>query len=340
MVETTAVALARRELLDVRDDGLVVAVPERRVLLHDVRVRHALRRAGSSGGSCWWCAGRRSRCRAAPSAWRRRPPRSSGTRPRGSPAGSAPRPCRRRCRTTPRPRTAPGRRAGRSAPRTPAAPTCATPRSSSRTSTATLCFWISSRAFSANSGQFEAGSTTTGSSLRAEHAALGVDLLDRHQRDVLERRLADGHRARQRVQDADLDRLRRVRGRGGRLQPEQGRQSAPHLVRLRDRRHEISLFRSRGFARARDRALRHATATRRSNRRTSNSARRRARHRSARFGPVRRRASPAFRAHRARAGASPAGRRADRCAARRQIGAHPRTPPRARAVAASGSGSG
>ena len=32
--------------------------------------------------------------------------------------------------------------------------------------TATFSFWISSRAFSANSGQFEAGSTTTGSSLR------------------------------------------------------------------------------------------------------------------------------------------------------------------------------
>ena len=32
--------------------------------------------------------------------------------------------------------------------------------------TATFWFWIRSRAFSANSGQFEAGSTTTGSSLR------------------------------------------------------------------------------------------------------------------------------------------------------------------------------
>ena len=32
--------------------------------------------------------------------------------------------------------------------------------------TATFWFWMRSRAFSANSGQFEAGSTTTGSSLR------------------------------------------------------------------------------------------------------------------------------------------------------------------------------
>jgi len=32
--------------------------------------------------------------------------------------------------------------------------------------TETFSFWISSRAFSANSGQFDAGSTTTGSSLR------------------------------------------------------------------------------------------------------------------------------------------------------------------------------
>ena len=44
MVETTAVRLPGGELLDVGDDGLVVAVTERRVLLHDVLVGDALRR--------------------------------------------------------------------------------------------------------------------------------------------------------------------------------------------------------------------------------------------------------------------------------------------------------
>ena len=41
--------------------------------------------------------------------------------------------------------------------------------------------------------------------LAAEHASLGVDLIDGHQRDVLQDRLGDGHRAGQRMQDADLD---------------------------------------------------------------------------------------------------------------------------------------
>ena len=41
--------------------------------------------------------------------------------------------------------------------------------------------------------------------LLAEHAALGVDLVDRHQRHVLEHGLADRHGAGQRVQHADLD---------------------------------------------------------------------------------------------------------------------------------------
>ena len=41
--------------------------------------------------------------------------------------------------------------------------------------------------------------------LPAEQAALLVLLLDQHQDGVLQRRLADGHRAGQRVQDADLD---------------------------------------------------------------------------------------------------------------------------------------
>jgi hypothetical protein len=44
--------------------------------------------------------------------------------------------------------------------------------------TATLSCEISCSGRSANSGQLEAGSTTTASSLTAEHAALGVDLLD------------------------------------------------------------------------------------------------------------------------------------------------------------------
>ena len=46
-----------------------------------------------------------------------------------------------------------------------------------------------------------------GLELLAEHAALGVDLVDRHQGDVLQHRLADRHRAGQRVQHADLDGL-------------------------------------------------------------------------------------------------------------------------------------
>src|SRR2546422_857774 len=41
----------------------------------------------------------------------------------------------------------------------------------------------------------------------AHHTALGVDLVDGHQHDVAQRHFADGHRARQRVQDADLDRV-------------------------------------------------------------------------------------------------------------------------------------
>src|SRR5205814_3880462 len=41
--------------------------------------------------------------------------------------------------------------------------------------------------------------------LHAEDAALGVDLLEGHERDFLERRLADGHRSGERVEDTDLD---------------------------------------------------------------------------------------------------------------------------------------
>ena len=55
-----------------------------------------------------------------------------------------------------------------------------------------------------------------GLELLAQHAALGVDLVDRHQRDVLQHRLADRHRAGQRVQHADLDRVGGVRRRAQR----------------------------------------------------------------------------------------------------------------------------
>ena len=47
----------------------------------------------------------------------------------------------------------------------------------------------------------------------AEHAALGVLLGDQHHHHVLQRRLADRHRAGERMQDADLDRLRRAQRR-------------------------------------------------------------------------------------------------------------------------------
>ena len=48
--------------------------------------------------------------------------------------------------------------------------------------------------------------------LLAEQPPLGVELSDLHQHHILEDRLADRHRARQRMEDADLDRI--VRGDG------------------------------------------------------------------------------------------------------------------------------
>ena len=66
---------------------------------------------------------------------------------------------------------------------------------------------MSWRAFSANSGQFDAGIDDDRLDLVAHDAALGVDLVDRHQRDVLQDGFADRHRSRQRVQHADLDRI-------------------------------------------------------------------------------------------------------------------------------------
>ena len=165
MVETTAGLLAgRAEPLDRGDARLPVRVAERRVVDRDVRGGDALGLAGTPRGSCSWCADRRSRCLRAPSASRRRP--SSGSRPPESPAGSARRRCRSRSSTTPRPRTAPGRRAGRCSSRTPAAPTCCDTDVQQPKTTATLSFSSSSRAFSAKSGQSDAGSTTTASSFR------------------------------------------------------------------------------------------------------------------------------------------------------------------------------
>src|SRR5688572_3760680 len=43
--------------------------------------------------------------------------------------------------------------------------------------------------------------------LHAHDASLGVDLLDRHERDIFKDRFADRHRSGERVEDADLDRL-------------------------------------------------------------------------------------------------------------------------------------
>ncbi len=63
----------------------------------------------------------------------------------------------------------------------------------------------SSRAFSANSGQFEAGSTTTGSSFLPSRPPFLFLLVDEHQHGVLQGRLADRHRAGQGMQNADLD---------------------------------------------------------------------------------------------------------------------------------------
>ena len=82
----------RAEALDRRDARLPVGVAERRVVDRDVGRPRRPSPAGRPRGSCWSCAGRRSRCLRAPTASRRRP--SSGSRPPESPADSA----RRRCR--------------------------------------------------------------------------------------------------------------------------------------------------------------------------------------------------------------------------------------------------
>ncbi len=70
--------------------------------------------------------------------------------------------------------------------------------------------------------------------LLAEHPALLVLLVDQHQHDVLEGRLADRHRARQRMQDADLDRVV-VRPGGGDAE----RQRAAHQRARRARKYML-----------------------------------------------------------------------------------------------------
>ena len=50
--------------------------------------------------------------------------------------------------------------------------------------------------------------------LLAEHAAFLVLLVDEHQHHVFQRRLADRHRARQRMENADLDRILGLGGEG------------------------------------------------------------------------------------------------------------------------------
>ena len=104
-------------------------------------------------------------------------------------------------------RTAPGRTAGRSAPRTPAAPTCATPRSSSRTRRRPC-------PASAAGGPFRrtAASWTPGRRRPARACLPSTPPLALISSIVISATsfsdgLADRHRAGQRVQDADLDRV-------------------------------------------------------------------------------------------------------------------------------------
>ena len=85
---------------------------------------------------------------------------------------------------------------------------------------ATLSCEISSRAFSANSGQLEAGSTTTASSFLPSRPPFLFCSSMSMSIDVFERRLRNRHRARERVEDADLDGLLR---RGGPETAEQRR---------------------------------------------------------------------------------------------------------------------
>ncbi len=63
--------------------------------------------------------------------------------------------------------------------------------------------------------------------LAAEQAALGVEVVDQHQDHVLERGLADRHRARERMQDADLDRPLVRRLGAGRAAPPAPQPAAP-----------------------------------------------------------------------------------------------------------------
>jgi hypothetical protein len=71
-----------------------------------------------------------------------------------------------------------------------------------------------------------------GFELLAEQAAFLVLLFDHHQHGVLQRGFADGHRAGQRVQHADLDGVLRMRGQGKRNGGEAERHAGKDFVQL------------------------------------------------------------------------------------------------------------
>jgi hypothetical protein len=58
--------------------------------------------------------------------------------------------------------------------------------------------------------------------LLAEYAALGVDLVDGHQRHVFQRGFGNSHGAGQRVEDADLDGFGRLNGEREQTAEQQG----------------------------------------------------------------------------------------------------------------------
>ena len=73
-----------------------------------------------------------------------------------------------------------------------------------------------------------------GLQLAAHHPALGVDLLHGHEDDVAQRDLADRHRAGQRVEDPDLDRLLALRGDDAREAAERGEAGAGSQAALEE----------------------------------------------------------------------------------------------------------
>ncbi len=184
---------AGRELLDVGNDGLVVAVAEGRVFLVDVLVGDAFglqeRAQDLVGGARINVVG------------------TEQDEALGTAAGLAHQVFDGRdrllvrcgagvehvLRRVPRLRTAPGRTAGRSVPRTPAAPTCATPRSSSRRSPRP-CPGQQLAGLFGEQRPVGGRVDDDGLELLAHDAALGVDLFDRHQGHVLEHEGGDGYR--------------------------------------------------------------------------------------------------------------------------------------------------